>query len=134
MRTLGALLLFLLGLALFMGVVWAGCSTFLKANGPYREAVKIARADPAVVEALGAPVEEGWFLNGSIESDGMDARATYLTRLNGSRDRGTLRIRGYSDGAWRIVSMTLETGEGARLDYAPGLGFRARGAPAGGTF
>ncbi len=134
MRVLGGILLALLGLGLFMGVVWAGCSTFLKSNGPYEEAVKIARMDPAVMEALGAPVEEGWFLNGEIESDGMDSRATYLTRLHGSRDRGTLRIRGYRDSAWRIVGMTLETGDGARLDYAPGRGFRRRGAPPGGAF
>jgi len=63
----------LLGLAGFMGVVYVGCSHFLKSNPAYDEAVAIALIDPLVQETLGVPVREGFFINGEVHSDGMDS-------------------------------------------------------------
>ena len=115
----------LVGLALFMAVVWAGCSTFLKNNGAYERGVATALIDPVVAKALGAPVRESWFLNGSIEGDGMTTRGSWLVRLRGERAGGTLRIAGYkADGDWRVVSMALDA-EDVRYVFVPGVGFRA---------
>ena len=115
----------LVGVALFMALVWAGCSTFLTNNGAYERGVASALADPVVEKALGAPVRESWFINGSIEGDGMTSRGTWLVRLKGERSGGTLRVVGYkTDGDWRVVSMALDA-DGVRYVYVPGTGFRA---------
>lgn len=53
------LLALLIGLmALLMGA--------MKSSGPYQHAVQRAQTDPAVVAALGAPIEPGWFVQGNI--------------------------------------------------------------------
>jgi len=114
----------LLGLALFMGIVWIGCTSYLKGHGPYREAMAIATADATVNAVLGPPARAGLFINGEISSDGMDQWATYVSRIKGSRTRGTLRVQGYrAGGDWEIVSMALQTRENHRYTYVPGTGF-----------
>jgi hypothetical protein len=121
--TVLAVLLGLLGLGLFMGLVWVGCSAFLKNNDAYRQGVAAALADPSVGELLGAPVAEGLFINGEIEHDGMDAYGTWLVRLRGEAHSGTLRIIGHeSMDAWRVVGLVLET-QGQRYRYVAGSGF-----------
>ena len=125
MRTVPALLASLLGIGLFMALVWAGCSTFLKSNEAYERGVEAAVADPVVEKALGAPVRESWFLNGSVEGDGMTWNGSWLVRLRGERASGTLRIAGYKTGGdWRVVAMALDA-DGVRYFYVPGVGFRA---------
>ena len=110
-------------LLLFMSVVYAGCSRFLKSNDAYERGVATAIEDPVVEETLGAPVEESWFYNGSIEGDGMTTRGQWSVRLRGAADAGTLTITGLKTaGAWRVVAMALKA-DGAFYVYAPGRGF-----------
>lgn len=116
---LGALLSFVL----FMGVVWAGCSTFLKNNRAYERGVETALKDSIVAEALGAPVEEGWFLNGTVEGDGIESRGVWRVRLVGADRSGTLQITGLKRGGdWRVVAMSLKVDEGF-YTYVSGKGF-----------
>ncbi|HLA64056.1 MAG TPA: cytochrome c oxidase assembly factor Coa1 family protein [Rhodothermales bacterium] len=120
----------LFGLALFLGVTWVGCTAYLKSHGPYREAMALAAADSTLKAVLGPPVQPGLFINGEVESDGMDQWATYVTRIKGSRERGTLRIQGYrAGGDWQVVSMALQTRGGRRYSYTPATGFREGALP-----
>jgi hypothetical protein len=123
-RTVLAALAGLLGLALFMGVIFAGCGAFMKSRGGYPEGLALLRADPAATAALGTPIRDGFFVTGEVASDGMDAHSSYVVRVRGPRGSGRLRIRGYrAGGAWRVTGMTLETAGGERLEYVPGVGF-----------
>lgn len=124
MRHVPTALALFFGIALFMAVVWAGCSTFLKANDAYERGLATALVDPVVQKTLGAPVRESWFINGSIESDGMRTLGAWVVRLRGTEHSGTLHIRGYkTDGAWRVVAMSLVARD-ERFGYVVGQGFR----------
>lgn len=124
MRTASAILAFVIGLALFMGVIWVGCSSFLKNNSAYERGVETALTDPTVAKALGGSVEEGWFLNGSIEGDGMVSHGVWLVRIKGAERSGTLRIAGIkSGGEWSVVNLSLEAAD-VTYAYLPGQGFR----------
>lgn len=123
MRTALSILAAVLGLALFMSVVWAGCGAFLKNNDAYRRGLSAALADPVVQDALGAPVREGWFLNGAIEGDGSVSRGSWHVRLRGAERSGTLRIAALErDGIWGVVDMSLRAGD-KTLRYLPRQGF-----------
>ncbi len=123
MRNALLILLAILGLALFMSVVWAGCGSFLKNNDAYRRGLDAALADPVVQDALGPPVRESWFLNGGIESDGSVSRGSWHVRLRGATRSGTLRIAALErDDLWGIIDMSLRAGD-ERYRYLPGQGF-----------
>ena len=48
---------------------------FMKGSDVYQHAFGAAASSPAVVEALGEPVEAGWYLTGTIRMDGASGRA-----------------------------------------------------------
>ncbi len=122
-RNLLLALVALVGFALFMGAVWAGCSTFLKNSEAYDRGLATALADPTVQEVLGAPVRESWFINGVIESDGAVSRGSWITRVRGEAASGTLTIGGLKRaGRWGVISLALEVG-GATYVYREGVGF-----------
>lgn len=124
MRTATSILAFCIGLTLFMGLVWTGCSSFLKNNSAYERGVATAVADPTLNKALGSPVRESWFLNGSIEGDGMVSHGVWLVRLKGAKASGTLRIAGIkSGGEWSVVALGFEVND-VPYAYVPGQGFR----------
>ena len=123
MRVALPLLLAVVGLALFMSVVWAGCGAFLKNNDAYRRGLAAALADPVVADALGAPVRESWFLNGAVEGDGSVSRGSWQVRLRGAKRSGTLRIAAVEqDGIWGVMGMGLRAGDD-RYQYVPAQGF-----------
>ncbi|GAB5535486.1 MAG: hypothetical protein Rubg2KO_17350 [Rubricoccaceae bacterium] len=123
MRNLLGILTAIIGFAAFMSVIWVGCGTFLKNNDAYERGLATALADPTVNELLGAPVQESWFINGSVESGGGQAQGSWSTRVRGSERSGTLHIAGYKrGGAWGVVSMRLSA-NGENYMYFPGQGF-----------
>lgn len=125
MRTLLGVVTAVVGFALFMSVVWVGCSAFLKNNDAYRRGVEAALADPVVADALGAPVREGWFLNGTIEGNGAVSRGVWSVRLRGTERAGTLRIAAVErDDRWGVVDMSLRAA-GRTYRYRPREGFSA---------
>ena len=123
MRDLTTGLVMLLGIGLFIAATWAGCSAYLKNNEAYERGVAVALEDPVLQAALGAPVEEGWFLNGSIQGGGGTSRGAWSVRLRGADGGGTLYVQGAkASGEWRVVGLSAEVG-GERYDYVPERGF-----------
>ncbi|PAP80605.1 hypothetical protein B1759_04285 [Rubrivirga sp. SAORIC476] len=123
MRNVLGVLMAIVGFALFMSVIWAGCGAFLKNNEAYERGLATALADPLVQETLGGPVRESWFLNGAIEGDGGTTRGSWSTRLRGEAASGTLYIVGFKqNGRWGVVGMSL-TAAGATYTYRAGQGF-----------
>ncbi|MEM0961388.1 MAG: cytochrome c oxidase assembly factor Coa1 family protein [Bacteroidota bacterium] len=113
----------LLALAAFMSTAWVGCSAFLKNNDAYERGLQAALSDPTVQDALGAPVQESWFLNGAIESGGAYAQGSWTTRIRGTERSGTLNIQGGAHGGqWGVIDMTLTAGDEEYV-YVPKQGF-----------
>ena len=54
----------------FVGSILVIVFSAMKSTDVYREALARAKADPAVIEALGSPIKEGFLVSGSTNVNG----------------------------------------------------------------
>jgi len=77
-------------------------------SGIYKLAVTTAHQSQQFKEALGLPVSEAWFTEGSWQL-GNAGRGEILIPVQGRMRRGNLRARAIKDdGRWRLTELTLE--------------------------
>lgn len=110
---LGCLALMMLAVGLVAAIMW-----LIKSTAPYDEALTSARAHCAVVEALGTPIDAGWFVSGSVEVSGPSGNADMSFPVEGSRASGRLYVVAHKQaGRWEFGLLQLEMeGQGARID------------------
>ncbi len=97
------------------GVGWALGK--IKASPPYAQALALARKDPRVAGVLGAPVEPGWYVLGSVKLINTDAGHADLSiplqgskRLGGTPRTGKLHVvADRAGGAWTLKTVELIT-------------------------
>jgi hypothetical protein len=103
-------------------VVGAGAYLFVsfmdhtfKSSGGYQQALALIRSNPAAIQALGTPIEDGWFPTGHVESGGSTGSSDLAIPVSGPDGGGTLYVRATSDmGSWHITRLVLKvkkTGE-----------------------
>src|SRR5690349_15691168 len=83
----GCLTLILLFVAFIFGRVMIIFDSMKQAD-VYKEAVARAKADPAVAQKLGSPVETGVFLSGSINVNGPSGEAKIAIPIHGPKAKG----------------------------------------------
>lgn len=112
------LLLPVLALTGFVGAILAIVFGTIKSTDVYEEALARARSSPAVVEALGQPVEDGWFMGGNIRVSGPSGSADISIPLHGPKGEGTLYAVAFkSAGRWEYRTLELEMeGSEDRID------------------
>ncbi|MCL4784112.1 MAG: hypothetical protein KJZ70_13845 [Bryobacterales bacterium] len=110
----------------FVAALGFGVMSLVKSSGAYGEALNLARQNEEVRAALGEPIEEGWFVSGSVHSTGPSAEASLAIPLSGPKGAGTLYVEGRkSAGIWRYSVLELEVkNTGRRIPLL-------RGAPRG---
>lgn len=75
---------------------------------PYKLAIETARQNREFIDALGSPVQEGWFLDSEMRL-GNPATAKILIPVRGSVRAGNLRVRATKEhGRWCLTELTLE--------------------------
>jgi hypothetical protein len=71
--------------------------------------MKAAQIDPRVVDALGTPIQSGWFVTGSIEEQGISGDATLTIPISGPRGSGTLYAAAREgNGSWRFYTLAVK--------------------------
>jgi len=104
----GCLLLVLL-VGAFIASIFFFVFSMMKSNDAYQHALETARANPAVVAALGQPIQEGWFVSGNFEESGGKGQASFSIPLSGPKGSGTLYVEASkSAGHWDYSTMALE--------------------------
>jgi hypothetical protein len=102
----------------------------LKSHPAYRMGMELVKNDPAVIELFGSPVEDGFWVAGTIRGFRYSGDIANLeTSISGSRARGTVGIFGseVEGGVWRIMSMSIHVGDKLVLVYSgsePEKGFQ----------
>ncbi len=106
----------------------------IRSSEPYREAVAVAMASPAVKAELGEPLEVGFWTNGNIqinpEADFTNrniqinngtGKADFQIPIKGSKKSGTIYVEATRDGAdWDYARLELEPqGGGKPIDLRP---------------
>lgn len=76
------------------GCVWLGVSTVKDSmHTPIAEAVEAAALEPAIVEALGEPIEMSWVgITGNMDTDWEGSRSDFSLPIQGPRGKAMLHI------------------------------------------
>jgi hypothetical protein len=97
-------LLFLAAIGLFA----YGIFSMMGSSDVAMEAKRRAQQDPRVIEALGQPIEPGWYVHGSLESGGPGALASLQIPLEGPKAEADLYIEAVKRvGRWQYRTLTV---------------------------
>ncbi len=94
----------------------------MKSSDAYAHAMTTARANPDVVEALGSPITEGFFISGEVNVNGASGKADLAIPVSGPKASGTIFVDARkSAGAWRYTTLVVEVEPGKeRIDLLEG--------------
>lgn len=98
------------GLAVFVGIILlsGALSLLMKSNGAYRMMMSEVRADTQAFEAMGEPIEAGWFVMGQISVNGSNGHADLTIPVSGPKCSG--KLYGRADkafGVWEIYLLVV---------------------------
>jgi hypothetical protein len=92
-----------------------------RSSGAYKEAVARARSHRGVLDALGGPIDPGFWVGGSIHVSGSTGSASLATPLHGSRGDGMLRAEARkAGGVWTFDRLLVQVRGGATIDLLSG--------------
>lgn len=107
---------FLVAFALLVVVLMAGVMAMFRETEVYPHAMGLARANPAVVAALGTPIEDGWYMTGEIQVTPATGNADISIPLEGPSGDATLYVVAHkSGGQWRYETIVVELADGTRI-------------------
>jgi hypothetical protein len=113
----------LAGLGLVLGIfgaMFAGIVHLIKGTAAYRASLEYATHAPAVVRALGSPMEDGVIPTGGVTANGASGDARFSIRLHGPRADGRVHVVSHrAGGVWIIDHATLEL-HGTVVPLTPG--------------
>jgi hypothetical protein len=111
-----------LALAAFAGLIVFSVGKMMKSSDAYRMAIERARSNPQVVQALGEPIEEGFFVSGSIQTTGSSGTASLTCPIHGPKGKGTVYVDAVRfAGEWRFRELKVGVpGDGELVDLLEG--------------
>jgi hypothetical protein len=111
---LGTLLSCLLCVGAFVALIFGT----MKSGDPYQQALAKIRASSAAQQALGTPIQDGWFVTGSIEVSGSSGNADMSIPVSGPQGSGTVHMVAIRyNGKWIISKLELTVnGSGRRIN------------------
>jgi hypothetical protein len=102
----------LLGSASICGIVILVFG-FMKSSGAYEGALERVRASPAVHDALGAPIEDGFYVTGNIQVSGPSGKAELAFPVSGPKGAATVYVAASkSMGEWHFDQLVVEVSDG----------------------
>ncbi len=110
----GGLIVAIIGFAV---VIFAVVMSIVKSSDVYAMAMERAESNPAIVEAIGKPIEAGFFVTGGINTNGPAGDANIAVPLSGPKGEGTLYVVAQkSAGVWKFSDLTFEGPTGSRTN------------------
>ena len=110
----GILLFGIIGFIAFIGVVVVG--SFKNADA-YQQAVRRAQSDPRVAAALGQPIEIGWFISGSINTQNDEGNVNLTIPISGPRGKAKIYVEGVKKrGRWTYSEMIVTPEKGEEIN------------------
>jgi Fungal protein of unknown function (DUF1783). len=109
--SLGCLSVALLFLV-FIGSILVIVFSAMKSTDVYKEALARAKADPAVIEALGSPIKEGFLVSGNTNVNGASGESNLAIPISGPKGKGTIYVSANKAlGQWNYSGLVVEVGE-----------------------
>ena|ERR1700726_4447447 len=90
----------------------------MKSTDVYKDAVARAKANPAVIEALGSPIKEGMFVSGNTNVNGASGESNLSIPISGPKGKGTIYLSAKKSlGRWGYQNLVVEIqGTGERIN------------------
>jgi cytochrome oxidase complex assembly protein 1 len=90
----------------------------VKSTDLYKDALARAKANPAVIEALGSPITEGFLVSGNTNVNGASGEANLSIPISGPKAKGTLYVAATKSlGRWNYSGLVMEiAGTHQRID------------------
>jgi hypothetical protein len=105
---LGCFTMILLFLA-FIGAILVIVFGAMKSTDVYKEALARAKANPAVIEALGSPITEGFLVSGNTNVNGASGESNLAIPISGPRGKGTIYVSANKSlGQWNYSGLVVE--------------------------
>lgn len=81
----------------------------VKSTDVYKDALARAKANPAVIEALGSPITEGFLVSGNTNVNGASGEANLSIPISGPKGKGTIYAAATKSlGRWNYSGLVLE--------------------------
>ena len=97
------------GLLLACGLILVSVFGMIKSSDAYQLGYTKAVASPAVIAAIGTPIESGLLVSGNISTSGASGSAELAIPLNGPKGKGTAYLRARKSlGVWTLSRLVYE--------------------------
>jgi Cytochrome oxidase complex assembly protein 1 len=104
----GCLFVFLMMIGFAAGVFFLATG-MMKQSDVYKIAVARAREHPAVIEALGTPISEGWMASGSTHVAGPGGEASLAIPIHGPKGKATIYVEAIkAANIWHFNTLAVE--------------------------
>jgi hypothetical protein len=98
-------------------LVVVGVFGALKASDAYNLSLAAVRADEAVVDVLGEPIEPAFLMSGNIHVSNRGGNADVHYGVSGPKATGTVHSVAFKEaGDWQFRSIVVETSTGEKID------------------
>ena len=96
----------------FVGSILVIVFSAMKSTDVYKEALARAKADPAVVQALGSPINDGFLMSGNTNVNGASGESNLAIPISGPRGKGTIYVSATKSlGRWNYSGLVVELGQ-----------------------
>ena len=96
----------------FIGSILVIVFSAMKSTDVYKEALAGAKADPAVIEALGSPIKDGFLLSGNTNVNGASGESNLAIPISGPKGKGTIYVSANKSlGQWNYSGLVVEVGQ-----------------------
>ena len=93
----------------FVGSIVLIVFSAMKSSDVYKDALARAKTHPAVIEALGSPVTEGFLVSGNTNVNGASGEANLSIPVSGPKGKGTIYVAATKSlGRWNYSGLVLE--------------------------
>ena len=107
---------------IFVGSIIAIVFSAMKSTDIYKAALARAQANPAVIEALGWPIKDGFLVSGNTNVNGASGESNLAIPISGPKGKGTIYVSAKkSVGQWNYSGLVVEVGQThERIDLLQG--------------
>jgi Cytochrome oxidase complex assembly protein 1 len=76
----------------FIGSILVIVVSAIKSTDVYKVALARAKADPAVIEAVGSPIKDGFLMSGNTNVNGASGESNLAIPISGPKAKGTIYV------------------------------------------
>lgn len=97
---------------IFIGSMLVIVFSAMKSTEVYKDALVRAKADPAVIDALGSPIKDGFLMSGKTNVNGASGESDLAIPISGPKGKGTIYVSAHKSlGEWKYSGLVVEVGQ-----------------------